>query len=112
VTDIDTALGLAEHRLEMLRERREVLSILIAEAEIEIKGLHMAIDRQAVLIDGHGEANVSAEYVPTPLEERMAAAIIFMPEIGHLTAGVTREVIARCARVAVEFGAQSDGDAS
>lgn len=32
----------------------------------------------------------------------MAAAILFMPEIGHLTAGVTKEIIARCARVATE----------
>lgn len=44
----------------------------------------------------------------TPLEERMAAAILFMPEIGHLTAGVTKEIISRCARVAVEFGARYD----
>ena len=50
-----------------------------------------------------------AEYEPSPIELRMAAAIIFMPEIGHLTAEVTREIIARCARVAVEFGAQIDG---
>lgn len=52
------------------------------------------------------EPEPEAKPVITPLEYRMAAAILFMPEIGHLTAGVTKEIISRCARVAVEFGAR------
>lgn len=41
----------------------------------------------------------------SPLEVKMATAILFMPEIGHLTVGVTKEIIRRCARVATEhFG--------
>ena len=39
---------------------------------------------------------------PTDLELKLAAALIFMPEIGHLTAGVTKEIISRCARVATD----------
>lgn len=50
-----------------------------------------------------------ADDVLSPLEERMATALIFMPEIGHLTAGVMREIIGRAVRVAVEFGAKYDG---
>jgi hypothetical protein len=50
-----------------------------------------------------------AENVLSALEERMAAAIIFSPEFGDLNAVLTREIIRRCARVAVEFGAQADG---
>lgn len=54
-----------------------------------------------------GEKKRSTEVVNlTPLEESMAAAILFMPELGHLTAGVTKEVIARCVRVAIMFGAR------
>lgn len=52
-----------------------------------------------------------ADDVLSPLEERMATALIFMPEIGHLTAGVMREITSRAVRVAVEFGAHLDGEA-
>ena len=36
------------------------------------------------------------------LEMKMATAILFMPEIGHLTTGATKEIIRRCAQVATE----------
>jgi len=55
---------------------------------------------------------IVTETYPTKLEEAMAAAIIFMPEIGHLTVPVTRKIIQRCARVAVAFGAHINGSDS
>lgn len=46
---------------------------------------------------------------PSPLELRMAQVLMFMPSVGKVTAGELREIVRRCARVAVEFGTHIDG---
>jgi hypothetical protein len=51
-----------------------------------------------------------SDYVLTPMKREMAASIIFMPEIDHLTAGVTKEVIERLYRVAIKYGAVDPED--
>lgn len=59
------------------------------------------------------EITHNADYAPSELELQMTAALIFMPELGQLTAGVMREIIARCARVAVAYcNAHNDGTES